>query len=236
MFAERGAYLYELLPGGKRRYDVVGATFWVCYWDIEAVSGQTVSLCGENLFYPLPVGKSRHRCSFVRALMKSSPQGIVNSLFYRNVRLLIKLSSIYTDQSVLAFSSCRVTSSHISLHFKSRYWQTNHQQQVAPCLFTSVFCLYHKLCGHTGSAANEQSLNINNSMSFNSIHTPETLKLEKLGILRLTTKKLWRAAVLSVLFVILRLLFSVSPLSTLFCAFSFSYYCVCPLRREPVSS
>lgn len=80
VFTERGANLYELLPGGKRRHAVVRATFWVCYWDVEAVSGQTVSLCGENLFYPLPVGKSTHRCSFVRVLMESSPQGIVNTV------------------------------------------------------------------------------------------------------------------------------------------------------------
>lgn len=69
-------------------------------------------------------------------------------------------------------------------------------------------------------------------MSFNSIHTPETLKLEELGILG-QDQQLRSFDVLQswVLFVVLRLLFRFSPL----CAFSFSY-CVCPLRRQTVSS
>lgn len=55
----REAYLYKLLPGGEPGHDAVPAAFGVRYWNVEAVSGQTVSVAGQNLLYPLP-GEEPH--------------------------------------------------------------------------------------------------------------------------------------------------------------------------------
>lgn len=67
-------YLYELLSGAKSGHDVVLATSGVCYRDEESLRGQSVSLTGQNVFYPVPAGNIQSDDSFTGSSSEINPQ------------------------------------------------------------------------------------------------------------------------------------------------------------------